>query len=155
MILCLKFNRRTVAAAVLLIGAALCGLIILLSQPDSTAVFGGEVSSKNINTTEERVEFLKKLGWEADPDSEEAREVLIPTEFSEAYLKYNELQLTQGCDLTRYAGKRARQYSYTITNYPTGEEGITANLLIYNNTVIGGDICSPKLDGFMHGIITD
>ena len=43
-------------------------------------------------------------------------------------------------------------YTYEITNYPTGETGILANLLIYKNTVIGGEVLSPQLDGFLHGL---
>ena len=44
------------------------------------------------------------------------------------------------------------RYTYEITNYPTGETGILANLLIYKNTVIGGEVLSPQLDGFLHGL---
>lgn len=41
-------------------------------------------------------------------------------------------------NLSKYAGKRVKRYTYEITNYPTGETGILANLLIYKNTVIRG-----------------
>lgn len=156
MIFCGKLNRRTLIIAILAAGVLLCGIILLAGNLGKSAeAFGGEISSKNIKSTEDRVEFLNLLGWEVDPDSEEVQEVLIPSEFNEAYLEYNELQLTQGCDLTRYSGKRARRYTYEITNYPTGEAGVTASLLIYNKTVIGGDVCSSRLDGFMHGLLVD
>ena len=45
-----------------------------------------------------------------------------------------------------------KRYTYEITNYPTGRTGILANLLIYKNTVIGGEVRSPQLDGFLHGL---
>ena len=32
------------------------------------------------------------------------------------------------------------------------EAGIQAGLLIYKNTVIGGDVLSPELGGFIHGL---
>ena len=62
------------------------------------------------------------------------------------------LQADQGFDLTAYCGKRVKRYAYEITNYPTGEQGVQAGLLIYKNTVIGGDVLSPSLDGFLHGL---
>ena len=34
----------------------------------------------------------------------------------------------------------------------TGESGIQAGLLIYKNTVIGGDVLSAQLGGFIHGL---
>ena len=44
-------------------------------------------------------------------------------------------------------------WSYDILNYPGYEntEGIIrGNILVYEGTVIGGDICSNELGGFMH-----
>ena len=69
-----------------------------------------------------------------------------------SYDDYLALQSGQGFDLSKYAGKRVKRYTYEITNYPTGETGILANLLIYKNTVIGGEVLSPQLDGFLHGL---
>ena len=57
----------------------------------------------------------------------------------------------QGCDLSKYAGKRCKRYTYVIENYPGQAEGVRANILVYKNKVIGGDVCSVELDGFMHG----
>ena len=82
----------------------------------------------------------------------EFMEVQIPQEFDEVYAKYNEIQTAQGMDLTKYQGKRVMRYTYSIKNYPSGEEGVCANMLVYKNKLIAGDVCSPKLDGFMHGL---
>ena len=79
-------------------------------------------------------------------------ELLIPEEMDESYDDYLALQASQGFDLEQYAGKRVKRYTYEITNYPTGEAGIQAGLLIYKNTVIGGDVLSPQLGGFIHGL---
>ena len=80
------------------------------------------------------------------------QELVIPQEMDDSYAQYLALQQEQGFDLTRYKGKRAKRYTYEITNYPTGESGVQANLLIYKNTVIGGEVLSPQLDGFLHGL---
>ena len=79
-------------------------------------------------------------------------ELIIPEEFDDTYTQYLALQSGQGFDLTQYSGKRVKRYTYEITNYPTGESGVQAGLLIYKNTVIGGDVLSSQLGGFIHGL---
>ena len=38
-------------------------------------------------------------------------------------------------------------------SYPTGESGVQANLMLYRTTVVGGEVLSPRMDGFVHGLI--
>lgn len=56
-------------------------------------------------------------------------------------------------DLTPYQGKRATLYTYALTAYPTGEQGVTANLLVRRNRLIAADITSAQTDGFVHGLL--
>ena len=79
-------------------------------------------------------------------------ELLIPEQFDETYTEYLDLQKSQGFDLTQYCGKRAKRCTYEITNYPTGEGSVQASILIYKNQVIGGEVLSARLDGFIHGL---
>ena len=72
----------------------------------------------------------------------------IPDPFDEVYTQYNTLQKQQGFDLEPLAGKVCRQWVYEVTNYPA-ETPVHANLLVYEDRVVGGDICSTELDGFM------
>jgi hypothetical protein len=115
------------------------------------AAAGGR--SVSAATAEERIAFLKQYGCEVDENSAEVTEVIIPEEFDEVYSSYNDIQLAQGFDLTKYAGRRVKRWTYTVTNYPDyeGKLCIRANMLVLDNKVIGGDICSVELDGFMHG----
>ncbi len=110
------------------------------------------INAENIETPADRIRVLESLGWQVKEEPLEFMEVQIPEEFDEVYSEYNEIQIKQGMDLKKYAGKRAMRYSYQITNYPTGEAGIIANILVYKNKLIGGDVCSPQLNGFMHGL---
>lgn len=105
---------------------------------------------KNIATNEDRIEFLRRYGWEVEPEAREIVEVVIPAEFDGIYKKYNELQVGEGLNLEKYKGKSVKRYTYLVSNYEY-EGSVLANLLIYNDRVIGGDICSSKLDGFVHG----
>ena len=74
-----------------------------------------------------------------------------PTEPNEVFQRYNELQISQGYDLTQYSGKTLRRYVYTVTNYPAADGGpYYATVLVYKNEVAGGDVCSAAQNGVMH-----
>lgn len=104
-----------------------------------------------IKTNGDRVEFLAQFGWEVKNDPVESVEVTIPSEFDKIFAGYNEIQKRQGLDLSDYKKKKVTRYTYEVTNYD-GEDGtVYANLLIYRNRVIGGDICSADVTGFIHG----
>ena len=100
------------------------------------------------SNNDERVAFLAQFGWQVEAEPLEIRDVAIPDPFDEVYLQYNALQKQQGCDLEPLAGKVCRQWVYEVTNYPA-ETPVHANLLVYEDRVVGGDICSTELDGFM------
>ncbi len=97
-----------------------------------------------------RRSFLQQLGYEAAADEAAVREITIPTEPDEAYTAYQALQQAAGYDLTPYRGRRVKCWQYTVTNYP-GHQQVEANLYIYDDKVIGGDISSTA-GGFSHGL---
>lgn len=105
------------------------------------------------SNTAELLEFISNFGWEVNPEPDEIREIIIPVEFDDVYKNYNDIQISQGYDLSDYSGERAKNWTFTVLNYPgfENEEYIKINVLVYEGKVIGGDVCSVKLDGFMHG----
>lgn len=109
------------------------------------------------STAEERIAYLSQFGWSVETDPVEVSEVIIPEPFDETYTNYNELQKQQGFDLSLYAAKRVKRWTYRVTNYPgyEGKDCIQATLLVYDGQVIGGDVCSVELDGFMHGFVKE
>ena len=92
------------------------------------------------------------FGWEVCEEPKQTQEVRIPTEPSEVFERYNDLQISQGFDLHEYSGKSVKRYVYEITNYPNSEDTYYATLLIYKNAVIGGDVCSSAQGGTMHSL---
>ena len=142
--------KWTVKKVLVAIGLA---VIVVLA---AVWLFGGFSGGSNpaVSTKDERTSFLKSLGWEVDPESERERDVIIPETFDEIYESYNELQKKAGFDLSDYKGKTVKKYSYIILNYPSAEKGdiIKLDLLISDGRVIGGDIYSPRLDGFIIGL---
>lgn len=149
-----KLSRRKLA----LWGAAAAGLLccaLLLSSAPGQPALGPEtnvVSPKGIKTNEDRIRFLSAYGWQVVDEPTAVEELLVPDEFDESYQDYLSLQAEQGFDLTRLAGKRLKRYTYQIFNYPTGQQDVQVNLLIYKNTVVGGEVLSSKLDGLLHGL---
>lgn len=117
----------------------------------------GSYSMKASNA-QERNAFFSQFGWEISEEPNEIKEVVIPEEFDEVYTKYNEIQKQQGLDLEKYKGAKAKLWSYIITNYPQNGETnseVHGNILVLDGTVIGGDISSTALDGFMHGFLKE
>lgn len=149
-----RINKRRLAA-----GAAalilLCGTALAVGGREtghSTDVPASVSASKKVKTNEDRIAYLEQYGWQVEPQPLAVEELQIPEEFDESYTKYLALQESQGFDLTQYRGKRVKRYTYEITNYPTGEVGVQASLLIYKNQVVGGDVLSAQLNGFLHGL---
>ena len=54
--------------------------------------------------------------------------------------------------MTKYLKKDVNRYTYKITNYPDYTGDVYANILVYKNKVIGGDVCSADANGFIHGL---
>lgn len=118
-----------------------------------TAAGGVKLLARDVaSTTEKRVAFLAECGWEADPASEVAQQILIPERFTPVYEGYNDLQRQQGYDLSKFCGRTCTLYAYTVTNYPDKEQTVLADLYVYKNQIIGGDIHSTNLGGFMIGL---
>lgn len=78
--------------------------------------------------------------------------VTIPEEFGEVYERYNELQKSQGYDLSGYRSREAQVYTFPVISV-RGEhtENTEAHVMVCDGKVIGGDISSPALDGGMTG----
>ena len=104
------------------------------------------------NNENDRVTFLTGLGYEIDTSAPTVREILIPDEFDEVFENYNKVQQQADMDLKPYRGKRVKCWSYRVLNIPEQGE-VLANLFVYKGKIIGGDISSTALDGFMHGLV--
>lgn len=114
------------------------------------------IKYEKVKSADDAAGFLSQFGWVVDAGSAEVAEVTIPAEFDKIFAGYNEMQKSQGLDLSKYKKKEITRYTFRVTNYQTAEgkpyDGVVyANVLVYRNRVIGGDICSANVDGFIHG----
>jgi hypothetical protein len=137
---------------------ALVSLVAVFFVNSQSNVNIKKVSLYTAETADDRLKFISDLGWIVDEEPVEVRQIAIPQEFDDVYSNYNEIQLSQGYDLTKYAGRSAKRWTYIIRNYPdvsSDEDYVRINLLVCDGKIIGGDVCSIKLDGFMHGFEKD
>jgi len=134
----------------------LCTIIFAIPEytPVSTKAIMTQAEKYNyekIKTEEDVRNFLAQFGWETDSTPLEQLRIKIPGEFDKVMNAYNDLQLNQGLDLSRYKNKEVTRYTFKVTNYPDYKGTVTANVIVYKNRVIGGDVCSSDVRGFIHG----
>ncbi len=114
---------------------------------------GGEVniSYDGIRSAQDAQKFLEQFGWQVDATDVKTVQVTIPAEFDKVFVGYNELQRRQGLDLSKYRNKTITRYTFVVTNYPDAEGTVLANVLVFRRRVIGGDLCSADVSGFVVG----
>lgn len=135
-------NRKKALRIVLVAAILLIALIL----------FRGNKSGDGVSNTEGRAAFLQQFGWEIDPASEDERTVQLPQVLEGMLLRYNEVQLKQGYDLTGHLGESCQQFTYRVLNYPDKDQTVLATLYIQGDKVIAGDIHSTALNGFLQGL---
>ena len=149
----LKASTLKLFAAICLSLVAVITLIAFIpaTTDDMAVMQEKKIDYTGVATNENRISFLSQFGWEVKGEPVNGMETVIPSEFDSLFSGYNEIQKKQGLDLSEYKGKKIMKYTYEITNYPNYEGKVYANLLVYRNRVIGGDICSAEITGFIHG----
>ena len=145
-----KFNRKTAVFIVVMIALVLVG-IILLASAHHASVDGAPEPVYTVKNEKSRVAYLRQYGWEVASPAISESEVLIPRSFSDVFESYNQLQKQQGFDLSDYCGLEVELYTYTVLNY--GDD-VVAQLYVLSGSVIGADVHSTQLDGFMIGVRT-
>ncbi|MDR0381343.1 MAG: DUF4830 domain-containing protein [Oscillospiraceae bacterium] len=149
-----RLTKRGLVTAVALVGVLLCGIILLVARAGASSREAAEPTpaARGVRDNDDRVAYLESFGWLVDPQPLETQEVRIPDEFDSVLQRYNEIQLSQGFDLSRHKGKRVMRYRYSVLNHPQEAFEVYAVLLIDEDTVIGSDIHTAELDGFMAGL---
>ena len=147
MMMTAKVNTKKILIALAATAALIAALVLTLGKGDSDPAAVTTMSDNN-----HRVEFLQSQGWQVTETPKEASQVRIPTEQTPVYARYNELQKTQGYDLSDYAGKQVMRYVYEVNNYPGASEPVYATVLVYKNRIIGGDITDTAASGAIRGL---
>lgn len=148
-----KLNRNLIWG----LCAALCltiGGFAVFTPKDAADVLKNNVDTA-VKNSEQRVNFLHAFGYDVEAEPTLIEEIIIPSKFDENFEEYNNFQKLSGFDLAKYKGERAKKYTYRVTNYPDLKIDVNANLIVYKNKVIGGDISAAEAGGFVHGFVKE
>jgi hypothetical protein len=147
MFLTAKVDFKKIAIVGIALIAAIVALILIFTggkDAQSTA-------APTVSNNDARVDFLKGYGWDVAASPMESGQVRIPEVTTDVYARYNDLQKSQGYDLTPYAGKTVMRYVYKINNYPGASDPVLATVLVYKNQIIGGDVTDTSAQGVVSG----
>lgn len=152
-VLSMKASKKKLLIFAGIIVMVVAGCFLLFGKGGDEAYAVSAMGKYNLSASDNaaRLSFLSQFGWTVDEEPVEICEIILPSEFNETYQKYNEIQKEQGLDLSKHAGKTCKRWTYDVKNYPGREQGVRANLLVMDGKVIGGDISSVEMNGFMHG----
>ena len=142
-----KVDLKKVLIVLGVIALLIVGVIWFAGGEDDTPTAAASPA-----TNDGRIAFLRGFGWEVAASPVESSQVKIPREATAVFERYNQLQKSQGYDLTPYAGKNVMRFVYKITNYPGASEPVYATLLVYKNQIIGGDVTCPGGKGKIQGL---
>lgn len=136
----------------------ICSMAILLTlaavipvNDKGESVAAVSYNYSNVKTNEDIVQFLEGFGYEVNPEPIETAEVTVPGKFDSVYQRYNDIQRAQGLNLKKFAGKTVKRYSYEIIGYDDASDCAMANILIFNGSIVGGDISRSGENAFIHG----
>ena len=127
-------------------------LILFVPTYSASAEAAVTVDYSGIRTNEDRVKFFSEHGYTVTPEPIETVEFTLPAELDRVLTGYNEIQKTQGLDLSRYLKKSVTRYTYEVKDYPGYGGKVYANLVLCRDRIIAVDICSADPSGFVHGI---
>ena len=151
MVMTAKVDKKKIALVVAGIVVLIVGLVLLFGGKDDTPTSATVTTAASVVGNDDRVHFLNGFGWEVTNSPTESSQVRIPEKASEVFDRYNELQKSQGYDLSRYTGQTVMRYVYKVNNYPGATEPVYATLLISKNQVIGGDVTNTAAKGVIQG----
>lgn len=140
----IHITRRRMALMSLALGLVIGSALLLVG------CFGGDKETEVITaaTNEERVAYLEGLGWQVEPQPIETLDLQLPEKLEGEWDAYAKLQKGQGLPFSEFAGQAVKRYTYTVTNYPEIPQGVQANLYLWGDQIIGGDVIFTGHGGF-------
>ena len=147
MVMTAKVDMKKILIILGIIAAGIIGIILLFGGGSDAQTTSAPAASNN----DARVKFLQSFGWDVTPSPTESSQVRIPDTTSEVFDRYNQLQKSQGYDLSKLAGKNAMRYVYQINNYPGATEPVYATVLVCKNEIVGGDVTDTSPKGKVQG----
>ena len=142
-----KGLKKYLLVALLLIALFISAeLFISSNKKQDKAVCNGGEYSLAFDSDSAKLDFISQFGFDKKPDEVFKDKVTIPHQFNKTYQSYNELQLLQGLDLSKYKGESVDRYYFAVRkNDVSTDDTIKRNslylcVLSKDGTVIGGHL---------------
>jgi hypothetical protein len=143
-----RFFGVVILTLAVLVGALVIGRSDAVAASGSAGVdFGG------IKTNEDRIAFINQFGITVSGDPKEEVEFRVPSKLEGVLADYNELQKSQGLDLTRYKNKKVTRYTYEIDGFGDYTGPVCVNLIVFRNRVVACDVSSTDPSGFIEPLV--
>ena len=149
MVMTAKVDLKKILLIIAAVAALVLALILLLGEPSPSSTTTAATVSPSGN--DGRVQFLNSYGWDVTSAPTQTSQVRIPEQTTEVFDRYNQLQKSQGYDLSKLAGKNAMRYVYKVSNYPGATDPVYATVLVHKNQIVGGDITDTSPKGKVQG----
>ena len=146
MVMTARVNMKKTIILLVAVAAIIIAMIMAVGGSDAQTT-----SAPALTGNDARVKFLKDFGWEIENSPVESSQVRIPEQVTEVFDRYNQLQKSQGYDLSKLADKNAMRYVYKVSNYPGATDPVYATLLIYKQQIVGGDVTDTSAKGKVQG----
>jgi hypothetical protein len=140
-------------AVIAVLFAVVLGIVLSGSTVFAVVTPMGEIDFSGIKTEDDRVAFIEQFGHRVKGAAKETKSFVMPENFDRVIYGYNEIQKSQGLDLSKYARKKVTRYTYEIENYEGYEGDVYVNLLTYRNRIIGCDVSSADPEGFVEALV--
>ncbi|MBE6780490.1 MAG: DUF4830 domain-containing protein [Ruminococcaceae bacterium] len=117
------------------------GLAVMLALVILALIILGQFSTLNYSlydgsTHRKRMEYLSLVGLRVNETAVAVKETVIPQEIDGNASKYNQIQQKAGFDLSKFCGKTATVYSYTLNDNPHK----VVSVVVADGKIIAGDI---------------
>lgn len=138
----LKLTNKRLTAILLIFSLSVTVLVALRLETFAKR----EAPSVQCSTEDDVRKYVASFGIETGEYTVDS--VTVPYEFGEVYSSYNKVQLSQGFDLSGFKGKTLKRYTFEVLEHPEGDN-VFAEVLLFDKTVVGADVYSTALDGFI------
>ena len=129
--------------------SVLFGILFIGGSSGTVLAIGEGIDFDGIKTNEDRVKFIEGFGISVVSQPEETEEFRIPSDFDRIITEYNQIQIRQGLDLTKYKGKTVTRYTYKVMNYDANNGEASVNLIIYKDRIVACDLSKSDEGNFV------
>ncbi len=126
-------------------------MFVIFHDDPYTAEFEGKTYSLRVGSKKEISGFADFFGLKIADEPTNVKNIIIPSDFNDIYLQYNDIQKQIGLNLEKFKGQNCTLYSYEIIS-PESRKGDLLNLIIQNDIVIGCDISEKEYNGKMFSL---